>query len=116
MPKVEKTKKPVKAMKTARKVKRTIASRKQKTTKNLLGKPATGVTDQLVSLEVRNLTSDMLRDLTYSNGDLTVNFRDGGLYRYPKISPELVMQLLSAESYGRFFNQKIKGLPCERLA
>lgn len=115
MPKVEKTKRPVKAMKTARKGGK-AASRKLKTTRNLMGKAPVGTTNQLVSIEVRNVDSQLIRDLTYSNGDLTINFRSGGLYRYPRVDSRLVMELLAAPSFGKFFTENLKSLPCDRLA
>lgn len=102
--------------KTSTRAKRTVTTRKLKTTKNLVGKTAVGNVNQLVAIEIRNLNSNSIRDITYSNGDLTVNFRNGGLYRYPKIDSTLVMSFLAAESYGKFFNEKMKHLPCEKLS
>lgn len=106
-----KTKRTIKTAK--RKV---AASRKLKTTRNMVGRAPAGTMDQLVGIEIRNLDSELIRDITYSNGDLVVTFRSGGLYRYLKIDPKMVMELLASKSYGRYFNENIRSLPCERLA
>jgi hypothetical protein len=72
--------------------------------------------NQLVTMEVRNLESDMIRDMSYSNGDLSITFRNGALYRYSNVKSETVIQFLQAKSMGRYFATNIKSLPFERLA
>lgn len=40
---------------------------------------------------------------------LEVEFKNGGLYRYEGVEPELYQELMETESKGRFLSQKIKG-------
>ena len=51
---------------------------------------------------------------------LTVKFRNGTSYRYANVLPELFAAfsaLFSGEkgSAGKFFNQRIRSLPCEKV-
>jgi hypothetical protein len=84
--------------------------------KNLIGQSPTGTLNQLISIEIRNLNSDFIRDVIYSNGDLLLTFRDGHVYRYLKFDPKKVMEFINSKSYGKYFKEKIKCVPSERLA
>ena len=72
-------------------------------------------TNQLTLMEMRNLTSELIKDVSYSNGDLFVSMRNGARYCYPEVDSNLVQEFLTAESFGRFFNEHIRNLDCRRL-
>ena len=92
---------------------------KSKTKKNTkrMAHPRSRATqpNRLTAVEMRNLSSDLIRDLSYSNGDLVVSMRNGARYRYPSVDGELVQDFLAAASFGRFFNDHIRHLRFERL-
>ncbi len=56
------------------------------------------------------LDSTNLERVSYNPGrsTLTVEFRKGGLYRYTGVPPDVVEQLLKAESHGKSFHENIK--------
>jgi hypothetical protein len=51
------------------------------------------------------------------NKTLTVKFKSGGIYQYEGVQPEMYVDLLAAESVGRFVSQVVragrKGLKIE---
>jgi hypothetical protein len=48
---------------------------------------------------------------------LTVEFRDGGRYRFLQVPSHCYQQLLQAASKGRYFNRNIRNcLPYQRLS
>lgn len=71
--------------------------------------------NQLTLVEMRNLTSDLIQDVSYSNGDLFVTMRNGARYCYPEVESGLVQEFLAADSFGRFFNDHIRHLDYRRL-
>lgn len=71
--------------------------------------------NQLTLIEMRNLTSELIQDVSYSNGDLFVTMRNGARYCYPEVESDLVQEFLTAESFGRFFNDHIRHLDYRRL-
>ncbi len=68
-----------------------------------------------LTVEMKNVTSELIRDFSYSNGDLFITMRNGARYRYPKVDSLVVQDFLAAESFGRFFNDNIRYLAYERL-
>jgi len=40
---------------------------------------------------------------------LAVEFKSGGIYHYAGVEPDLALDLVNAESVGRFYSQNIKG-------
>lgn len=47
---------------------------------------------------------------------LEIRFNNGGLYHYFNVPPDVCLELLKAESKGRFFNRYIRGVyRCRRL-
>lgn len=54
--------------------------------------------------------SSMIKNLRYNfdNNVLKVEFNNGGMYEYSGVTAELYEGLCSAESVGKYFNEKIK--------
>lgn len=54
--------------------------------------------------------SSNIRSIGYDRhtGTLRVVFHRSGAYDYPNVPPELVFDLLFAESHGEFFNRQVK--------
>ncbi len=54
--------------------------------------------------------SESLRSVGYDPDSrlLEVQFQGDGLYRYEDVPPEVVLELLQAESMGTYFNQVFK--------
>ncbi|TLX59082.1 KTSC domain-containing protein [Stutzerimonas nosocomialis] len=54
--------------------------------------------------------SESLRSVGYDPDSriLEVEFQGDGLYRYEDVPPEVVLELLEAESMGTYFNQVFK--------
>lgn len=63
--------------------------------------------------------SSCLRSLGYDGARrlLEVEFQSGALYQYEEVSPEVVRELLAADSLGRHFNRIFKAyaFPYRRL-
>jgi len=71
--------------------------------------------NQLTAVEMRNVTSELIRDISYSNGELVVAMRNGARYRYNDVESEVVQNFLAADSFGRYFNEHIRHYDYERL-
>ena len=71
--------------------------------------------NQLSAVEMRNMSSEFVRDISYADGDLTIEFRNGAVYRYMNVDSETVQDFLAADSFGRFFNETIRHYKYERL-
>lgn len=64
------------------------------------------------------LTSSLLNSVAYdaSHALLEVEFRDGSVYRYENVPPDVHEDLLRAESHGKFFIRYIRNeYPYERI-
>jgi len=60
--------------------------------------------------------STVIAEVGYEDEVMEIRFNNGGIYRYFNISPEVCLNLLRADSKGRFFNQEIRGgYPCTRI-
>ncbi len=71
--------------------------------------------NQLTTIEILNMSSELIQDVSYSRGDLFVTMRSGARYCYPEIDNKLVQEFLAAPSFGRFFNDRIRHLDYRRL-
>lgn len=71
--------------------------------------------NHLTALEMQNVSSELIQDISYFDGDLFVNMRNGAKYRYPNMNSETVQEFLTAESFGRYFNENIRYRDYERL-
>jgi hypothetical protein len=54
------------------------------------------------------LESSLLASAAYSDATLELLFRNGQIYRYLAVPPEVFQALLAAPSKGAFFNQSIR--------
>lgn len=54
--------------------------------------------------------SSVLHSAEFTQDGLIVNFLSGSSYLYPTVTEEAFNELTKAESAGKYFNQKIKGL------
>lgn len=52
--------------------------------------------------------STLIHSVGYTAGILAVEFRDGGLYEYRNVPPEVFHELTLAKSIGAYFIQNIK--------
>lgn len=52
--------------------------------------------------------STSIHSIGYGSGVLEVEFRDGGLYEYQDVQPEVFHELTVAKSVGAYFIQNIK--------
>lgn len=52
--------------------------------------------------------SALIYSVGYAAGVLAVEFRDGGLYEYRDVPPEVFHELTLAKSVGAYFIQNIK--------
>lgn len=52
--------------------------------------------------------SKLLHSIGYCAGVLEVEFRDGGLYEYWDVPPEVFHELTLAKSVGAYFIQNVK--------
>lgn len=60
--------------------------------------------------------SSVIAEIGYEDEVMEVRFNNGGAYRYFNVPPEVCLNLLRADSKGRFFNQEIRGeYPCKRI-
>lgn len=55
------------------------------------------------------IESSHLSDVEWSQGVLTITFRDGASYEYYDVPQGIFQELLAAGSPGRFFRENIKG-------
>lgn len=63
-----------------------------------------------------SVESSSIDSVGYEDEVLEVRFKNGGLYRYFGVPPEVCFDLLKADSIGRFFNRRIRGsYPGKRL-
>lgn len=97
--------------KTISKTKRIAKTTNKKKTKKVRSMPE----NQLTLVDMRNLTSELIQDVSYANGDLFVTMRSGARYCYPEVESNLVQKFLTAESFGQFFNNHIRHLDYRRL-
>jgi hypothetical protein len=52
-----------------------------------------------------------------SSATLTIEFRSGGVYEYSQVPYREFLELLNAESHGKYFHQNIKDqFPYRRVA
>ena len=54
--------------------------------------------------------SSSIDSVGYEDEVLEIRFNNGGLYRYFGVPPEVCLDLLKANSKGRFFNRYIRGV------
>ncbi|MGN6276315.1 MAG: KTSC domain-containing protein [Solirubrobacterales bacterium] len=60
--------------------------------------------------------SSVIAEIGYEDEIMEVRFDNGGLYRYFNVPPQVCLDLLKADSKGRFFNDEIRGeYPCKRI-
>lgn len=60
--------------------------------------------------------SSVIAEIGWEDEVMEVRFKNGGLYRYFSVPPEVCLELLKAASIGGFFNQYVRGAyPCKRL-
>lgn len=60
--------------------------------------------------------SSVIAEIGYEEEVMEVRFNNGGVYRYFNVPPEVCLNLLKADSKGRFFNYEIRGeYPCTRI-
>jgi hypothetical protein len=64
---------------------------------------------------MRNLTSDVIKDVAYADKTLFITMRNGNVYRYRNVASSLVQSFLAADSFGSFYNENIRSLRCERV-
>ena len=60
----------------------------------------------MISLDSSNLAA---ADYDPFNGTLTIQFRDGAIYEYYRVSYSAFAGLVSADSHGKYFHRHIKG-------
>ncbi len=62
------------------------------------------------------LESSLLASAAYSDATLELEFRNGSIYRYFAVPPEVFQALLAAQSKGAYFNQSIRDhFPFQRV-
>lgn len=69
-------------------------------------------------IEFVKVESSNIEQVGYDNEDsvLFVEYKGGARYSYSKVPQKIYVQLLEAESVGRFMNEEIKGTyDCEKL-
>jgi hypothetical protein len=54
--------------------------------------------------------SSSIESVGYEDEILEVHFNNGGVYRYFGVPPEVCLELLKADSKGRFFNHCVRGV------
>ena len=69
-------------------------------------------TRTLAPIERHPVTSSHLKSVGYNEKaeELEVEFQSGEVYRYFAVPPVVYEELLSAESKGKFFNSRIRGM------
>lgn len=57
-----------------------------------------------------DVESDLIHSIAYDEEQRTldIRFHDSGTYRYYEVEPEVVEELLDAESKGHYFNDFIR--------
>lgn len=58
----------------------------------------------------QDVDSSLIHSIAYDEETrvLEVQFQDSGTYRYHDVEPQVVEELLNAESRGRYFNDHIR--------
>ncbi len=66
----------------------------------------------LAPIERQPVKSSHLKSVGYNEEteELEVEFQSGEVYRYLKVPPVVYEELLSAESKGKYFNSRIRGM------
>lgn len=60
--------------------------------------------------------SSSIDTVGWENEVLEIRFNNGGVYRYFNVPAQVCLNLLKADSKGRFFNREIRGeYPCTRI-
>lgn len=56
------------------------------------------------------MTSSHLKSVGYDEESriLTIEFRDGAIYEYAGVLPEVHAELMNAESHGKYFHRHIR--------
>ena len=62
-------------------------------------------------LKMVAVSSSNIQSVGYLNGQMYVQFKNGGLYRYDNVPNELYWRMRRASSVGRFFHRFIKQQP-----
>jgi hypothetical protein len=57
-----------------------------------------------------SVESSSIDSVGYEDEVLEIRFRNGGVYRYFGVPPEVCLDLLRADSKGRFFNRYVRGV------
>ena len=61
------------------------------------------------------ITSSNVAAAGYQDDYLILQFKNGATYRYDDAPYSLFQGLMAAPSAGKFVNERIKGLPCEKV-
>jgi hypothetical protein len=62
-----------------------------------------------MKVQANHVLSSNIDRIGYSDTTLYVSFKSGGIYSYADVPHDLFLELLAAESIGRFFHARIKG-------
>ena len=57
----------------------------------------------------QSVFSDMVSEVAWEDGTLTVTFKKGSVYAYEGVPEEIAIELSRAASVGQFLNSEIKG-------
>ncbi len=60
-------------------------------------------------MERVEVQSSNVKAISFHEGTLEVEFKNGGVYRYQDVPGEVFERMKSATSVGRFFNSEIRG-------
>lgn len=61
--------------------------------------------------------SSMIKSIRFvdSKNELEIEFKNGKIYSYPKVTQEEFEAFKNAESHGKHFNNCFKNRPCNKL-
>jgi len=62
----------------------------------------------IIRKEVENSTAISAFSYDTQTEILSVEFTHGGVYQYPDVPEAIVREWMNAESFGKFFNQKVR--------
>lgn len=58
----------------------------------------------------KEVVSSVIKSIGFNSGVLEIEFRNGGIYRYWHVPKKVYIELMKAESIGKYYHKNIRGV------